>query len=217
MDNYTLTATATLLRQIPEKQIHATDKLRLAWQLLADAFRHTHLKDPRYASLRELITATHHVRYSEPLAFLQFASATSADDEVRVAAVDSTGFRDEVCHRAILHVADWADSIAQLVDDEGQMGYLDLIVNPPFCEARRRGYTGVVQFQPESAEWHMFFSAWQAGEAGVSREEMLDGYPADSASDARRSVKQNANRQLAILGVRLAPNKPPVLEVVPRR
>jgi hypothetical protein len=45
---------------------------------------------------------------------------------------------------------------------------------------------------------------------------MTNGDPADPARHDRKIVKQTANKLLAILGVRLAPNRPPVLEQVPR-
>lgn len=215
MDNYALTATAVYLRQTADQQLPATDKLRLAWQLLADAFRHHHLQHPKYADLRELLSRSRHLRFSEPLAFLQFASAVSDAEACEIAAVDSTGFRDEVCEGAILAVADWADSIAGLIDDERQAGHLELIVNQATGEVRRRGYTAAAQFEPGSAEWHMFISAWAAGAPGVSQQQMLHGYSGASAPQSRKTVKQVANQRLAVLGVRLAPNKPPLLEIVP--
>lgn len=215
MDIDSLTSTATHLRQIPERRLHATDKLRMAWQLLADAFRHSFLKGSQYADLRALVTRTQHVRYSEPLAFLQFASAVS--DTTSVAAVDSTGFRDDVCDQAIRTVADWADSIAQLVDQERQAGHLGLIIDEAAGIVRRRGYADAAQFTPGSPEWRMFLSAWEAEEAGVLREQMLKDNPTAAMREARKAVKQNANQLLAILGVRLAPHRPPLLEVTPCR
>jgi hypothetical protein len=44
---------------------------------------------------------------------------------------------------------------------------------------------------------------------------MQAGYPGDPSPVARKSVKLNANKVLAGLGVRLAPNRPPVLEPIP--
>lgn len=217
MDCFMLAATATHLRQIPEREIHATDKLREAWQLVADVFRHAYLQDARFAALRELVTRTNHVRYSEPLAFLQFATASSGAPDVAVtAAVDSTGFRAEVCDRAIREVADWVDSIAAQIGDECDAGHLGLIVDEATGEVRRQGSTGRAQFEPGSPEWHMFLTAWQAGAAGVSAERMLSGYPADSAPAARKVVKQQVNAMLAGLAVRLAANRPPLLEAVER-
>ena len=47
--------------------------------------------------------------------------ATGSPGASSMAAIDSTGFRNDVCNQAILGVAEWADSIAELVDESHGM------------------------------------------------------------------------------------------------
>ena len=212
-----LVDTAELLRKIPRQPKPATDKLRQAWDLLADAFRHSHLQGAEFARLRSSVIPTRHTRFSEPIEFLKFAKSVSKDEAACAGAIDSRGFRDDICDRAILVVADWIEGNAIRMEESRTAGYLGLIVNEEAVEVRRCGHNEVVRFEPGSAAWHMVVAAWKAEQHGVQQAQISFGYPGDPTPRARKIVKQHANALLAVLGVRLAPNRPPLLEEIPPR
>ena len=117
--------------------------------------------------------------------------------------------------------ADQSDGIGDGVEEEpgknippGEYGFLNLKVDTEHCEVRRNGHHAVAYFKRDSAEWHTFVVAWNAGKTGATQQQWTNGYPGDPAPEARKSVKRNVNDKLQVLGIRLALRTPPKLEQI---
>jgi hypothetical protein len=82
-----------------------------------------------------------------------------------------------------------------------QPGYLELIVDGS-GRVRRKKRAEVVEFDPQSAEWHAFLLAYTAGEAGSTDEKWSKDYRNDPTGEPRRKAKHRANSKLARLGIR---------------
>jgi hypothetical protein len=84
-------------------------------------------------------------------------------------------------------------------------GYLNLIVYKESGKVRRVGKVDrfgrpkEALFETDSAEWHTFIVAYQAGERGATGEEWREGYPGEW--DARRKRKAEVKAKLSVLDI----------------
>jgi hypothetical protein len=93
--------------------------------------------------------------------------------------------------------------------DEDKRGYLGLIVSvyEDRGYVRREGYSGKVEFQTDSAKWHTFRVAFDAGHRGATREEWKQG----SLNWNLKRAKERVSKKLRVLGVQLERDVPPTL------
>ena len=82
--------------------------------------------------------------------------------------------------------------------------FLGLQVDWENGTVRRDGFDGKVSAGTGTGGWHHFRKAFRAGEAGVSRDAVLNGYPGDSVGDGPRQAKTRMNRDLRVLGIEFA-------------
>lgn len=91
-------------------------------------------------------------------------------------------------------------------------GHLGLIVNESAGTVGRTGTRCVVSFEPHSAEFHTFKTAYSAADVGATVAQWMTGYPGDHGS--RREVRKKMNAKIRVLGIETSRKFPMKLQEI---
>ncbi len=83
--------------------------------------------------------------------------------------------------------------------------FLDLTVDREERKVWRRGCVRPVELNGQAAVWHIFIKMFEAGQTGTTRDDVLNGYPADA--DHLKHVRPRLNTELIPLSIAIEPRK----------